>query len=51
MTNEREILKLLSHKNRKKFDVLREDIRKQIVEGLCYTYQSITFIKMIIMKH
>lgn len=44
MTNEREILKLLSHKNRKKFDALREDIRKQIVESLCYTYQSITFI-------
>lgn len=44
MKNEKEILKLLSYKNRKKFDALEEDIRKRIVESLCYTYQSITFV-------
>lgn len=44
MKNEKEILKLLSHKNRKKFDTLEEDIKKRIAGSLCYAYQSITFV-------
>jgi hypothetical protein len=44
MKNEKEILKLLSHKNRKKFDTLEEDSKKRIAESLCYAYQSITFV-------
>lgn len=43
MKNEKEILKLLSCNNRKKFKALEEKIRMRIVESLCYTYQSITF--------
>ncbi len=44
MKNEKEILKLLSYKNRKKFEALEEDIRKRIAKSLYYTYQSITFV-------
>lgn len=44
MKNEKEILELLSPENRKKLDVLEEDIRKRIIQSLCYTYQSIKFV-------
>lgn len=44
MKNEKEILELLSDKNKKKFDELEEYFKKRIVESLCYTYQSIRFV-------
>lgn len=44
MKNEKEILKLLSYTNRKKFASLEEDIKKRIVESLDYAYRSIVFV-------
>ena len=44
MKNEKEILKLLSYKNRKIFGTLEEDIKKRVVRSLDYAYRSIVFV-------